>query len=249
MNANTRTGRASVLVTGAGGVLGLGLAATRPPDAIVVAGRRVPPAWPGTSFHPLELATPGAAAALVETLRPHAVLHAAALSSLGACERAPELTERVNRLAVVELAEVCARTGVFLVLVSTDQVFAGVAPVHAEGDPPCPLHAYGRSKAAAERAVLALGGAVARLPLLLGGRAGPGRLGADAALLAKLAAGERPALYRDEIRCPVGVEAASDGLWRLLAARLPGIVHLVGSEAVSRAELGRRVCAAAGVLP
>lgn len=238
----------AVLLTGAGGTLGLGLARTRPPLGIALAGRRRPLFW-GDHFHSVDLAAPGELAALVRQLRPRAVLHAAAMSRLADCEADPQGAARVNVEAVAELLEAAGEAGAAVVLVSTDQVFDGRMDSYAETDPPNPLHRYGFTKAAAEERVVAQGGTVARLPLLLGPRAAPGRQGADAAILASLAAGETPRLFADEVRAPAAAARVAAALWTLAEDPRPGVFHLAGAEAVSRYELGLRVCEAAGVEP
>ena len=242
-----KTGR--WLLTGVGGVLGQGLAACRPAGrSLWVAGRRPPAMWPESEFHPVELSRPGDLACTVRELRPAGVLHAAAMSRLADCEADPSGCLRVNLEAVAELLSALGPS-VPLILVSSDQVFDGTEPSYDETHPTSPTSAYGRAKADAEAAVLSHGRTVVRLPLLLGPGSGPARRGADQALLDALAAGRRPRLFVDEVRVPVAADLAAQALWRLIAAPEPGVFHLAGADAVSRAELGRRVCEAAGVAP
>lgn len=238
------------LLTGVGGVLGLGLAAMAPRDReLVVAGRRPPAAWRDrAAVLPLDLETPGALARLVAALRPAAVLHAAGSTRLADCTAHPERAWRCNVAAVEELLDALA-PGTPLLYVSTDQVFDGRSPACTEEARPRPLHVYGRTKAEAEARVLAWGGTVVRLPLLLGPAAAEGRMGADQALLEALAAGRRPRLFVDEIRTPAAARLLAPWLWELLGRLEGGVFHLAGAEAVSRHELGLRVCAAAGVRP
>ena len=245
-----------ILITGAGGVLGLALAgAAAPGGPWRIAGRRRPAFWPAAvPFDSLDLATAGALGELVRRLRPRAVLHAAAVTKVAEAEADPAACERVNVAAVAELVEAAEVCGAAVVLVSTDMVFDGHGGPYTEADPVDAVSVYGRTKAAGEAVLLPAGHTVARVPLLLGGDAGPGRRGADSALLAALAAGERPALFRDEMRVPVAAELAAEALVELVrrAARgdAPGgVFHLVGGEAVDRHTLGRRICAAAGVAP
>ncbi|MBL7009239.1 MAG: sugar nucleotide-binding protein, partial [Planctomycetes bacterium] len=247
----------SILITGAGGVLGLGLAQAAPAGAgLGLAGRRRPGFWPASArFHPVDLAVPGQLADLVGALRPAVVLHAAAVTRVGAAEADPALCRRVNVEAVVELVAAAAGVGARVLLVSTDMVFAGDRESYQEQDLPDAASVYGRSKADAEARVLAAGHAVARLPLLLGGRAGPGRCGADTALLSALAAGERPVLYGDEWRAPIAAELAAEVLFDLLGRlatselEAGGVFHIGGCEPVDRHRLGLRVCSAAKAPP
>ncbi len=244
-----------LLITGGGGVLGLGLAA-RAPSEVRLAGRGRPAFWPAaTPFEPLDLARPGAFAELIRRRPPAAVLHAAAMTRVGDAEADPAACRRINVEAVAELLPAAAAAGCPVLLVSTDMVFDGRRGAYDEDQPPDADSVYGRSKAEAEALVLAAGQTVARLPLLLGGDAGPGRRGADSALLAALAAGERPVLFADELRAPIAAELAAEallGLARSLADGEPvpgGVFHFAGAGGVDRHELGLRVCAAAGVAP
>ncbi|KAA3607062.1 MAG: NAD-dependent epimerase/dehydratase family protein [Planctomycetota bacterium] len=236
------------LVTGAGGVLGLGLAATLPADiAVALAGRRRPAAWPEASFHRLDLEQEGVAADAVQHLKPEFVMHAAAMTRAQDCEQEPDRTWRVNVEASVEMAQACRQGDIPFLFISTDMVFDGTAEAYAEDAAPNPLQLYGRSKAAAEAAVLEAGGTVARLPLLLGPQAGPGRMGTDTALLQALGAGQRPSLFQDEIRCPAAVDCIAEALWAWVRRPLPGVFHFAGAEAVSRFQLGVELCRAAAV--
>ncbi|MBC6983656.1 dTDP-4-dehydrorhamnose reductase [Caulobacter sp. 17J80-11] len=84
------------------------------------------------------------------------VVNAAAFTRVDDAEAAEEEAFAVNAEAPQAMAEACARRDLPLVHFSTDYVFDGEkgAP-YAEGDAPRPLNAYGRSKLAGERAVLA----------------------------------------------------------------------------------------------
>jgi nucleoside-diphosphate-sugar epimerase len=95
-----------------------------------------------------------------------------------------DLYDRVNRAATAALATAAARNRIQrLVFVSSIRAQAGAAAHHAltEGDTPCPVDAYGRSKLAAEDAIRA-----AELPFTILRPAliyGPGVKGNLAALI------------------------------------------------------------------
>jgi dTDP-4-dehydrorhamnose reductase len=123
----------------------------------------------GAPLRPVDLADAGAVAAAFREARPDAVLHAAALARVADCHRDPERARRVNAAGSAVLAELAAAAGARLVLVSTDLVFDGARAPYREEDPPAPVSVYGRSKVAAEGAVLAVPrAAVARVSLLFG---------------------------------------------------------------------------------
>jgi dTDP-4-dehydrorhamnose reductase len=80
------------------------------------------------------------------------VVHAAAMTDVDGCERDPDRAQAVNAGG----AENVAAAGVRVIHLSTDYVFSGDADgEYGEDDPTGPLGAYGRSKLAGERAVLA----------------------------------------------------------------------------------------------
>lgn len=242
------------LLTGMGGVLGWGAAQALPSQAPVVIGARSRlPLWRHQVGVHLELEAPGSIQRLVEEIRPSVVVHAACMSRAADCAADPQKTERVNVAAVAELMASAERVGTFVVYVSTEQVFAGTATRYLEGDPPDSQDVYGASKARAEALVLASGGAVARLPLLLGAMVPTPpnvvRCGADTAVVEAVRRGERPKLFTDEWRRPVAADEAAKGLWKLAAQGQEGVFHLAGNTCVSRYELGVAAVEAAGLDP
>jgi len=152
--AASSAGRADVrvLVTGAGGQLGLDLV-----DHCRDAGDEVI----GLAHADLDVAHEPQVWAAVRDHRPEIVMHAAAWTDVDGCEHDPDRAHRVNALGSWWVARACEAAGASMVLVSTDYVFDGSAPLDASGqpramtefDPIDPLNAYGRSKAAAERLV------------------------------------------------------------------------------------------------
>jgi dTDP-4-dehydrorhamnose reductase len=85
----------------------------------------------------------------------------AAITSLQKCRENPAASGRVNVTNTVALAERLAGRGARVVFFSTGLVFDGSRPFCRESDAPHPQCEYGRQKVAAERALLALGDAVA----------------------------------------------------------------------------------------
>jgi dTDP-4-dehydrorhamnose reductase len=134
-----------------------------------------------------------------------------------------------------------------LVYTSTDLVFDGSRAWNREDDPAEPVLAYGRSKRAAEPAVLAVpGGLVARLCLLFG----KSRCGRDAFFdraTAAIARGESQAFFDDEFRTPLDLATAAKILTRLVAMQVDGIVHVAGAERMSRHALMLRSAKALGL--
>jgi dTDP-4-dehydrorhamnose reductase len=94
---------------------------------------------------------------LADAIGPADVLvSAAAYTDVNRAEAEPDLADRVNARAPGLLAAFAQARGVPLIHLSTDYVFDGTKPApYTELDPIRPINAYGRSKAAGERAVAA----------------------------------------------------------------------------------------------
>ena len=99
-------------------------------------------------------------AAALDSVRPVAVINAAAYTAVDKAESDEEAAFKLNRDAAGAIAMACAQRGVPFVHVSTDYVFDGTkGEPYTEGDPRAPLGIYGRSKAAGEDAVMEAQGA------------------------------------------------------------------------------------------
>ena len=59
----------------------------------------------------------------VRAFRPEVLLHCGAISDVGACEREPELSLRVNVEGTRNLARACREAGARMVMCSSDQVY------------------------------------------------------------------------------------------------------------------------------
>lgn len=105
-----------------------------------------------------DLAQPGMAAALIQRLRPQAVVNAAAYTAVDQAEDQRELAMRVNGEAVAEIAAACHALDIPLLHYSTDYVFDGDArEPYAPDATTAPLGVYGSSKLAGEEAIRASG--------------------------------------------------------------------------------------------
>jgi len=83
------------------------------------------------------------------------VVNTAAWTAVDGAESHEDEARRVNATGAENVARACAKHAALLVQLSTDYVFAGDAHApYAEGMPTQPRTAYGRTKAAGERAVL-----------------------------------------------------------------------------------------------
>jgi len=196
----------------------------------------------------VELTDDEALARLFDSVRPEAVVHAAAIGQAGRCQERPDDALRVNALLPGTLGRLCRERGLRLVALSTDLVFRGDKASVREDDAPAPLSVYGRTKLLGEEAVLSShpSAAVARVALTLGRGHGARGTSSESVLWA-LRAGRAVRLFTDEYRTPVDPESLTDALVRLLERGGSGRFHLGGRERLSRHELGLRVARAFGL--
>lgn len=84
--------------------------------------------------------------------RPDAVIHTAAVSDTGLCQRSPQWSQTINVTGCGNLARCCREFGSKLVLCSSDQVYFGSAlpGPHREEEPLTPANVYGDQKLRAE---------------------------------------------------------------------------------------------------
>jgi dTDP-4-dehydrorhamnose reductase len=203
----------------------------------------------GVPLRPVDLADPDALAAAFAGARPDVVIHAAARARLDECHRDSAGAERVNSRGTATLAELAARAGARLLLVSTDLVFGGERGWYREADAPAPLSVYGRSKAAAEQVVLAQPRSLVVRVSLLFGPSITGRPGFFDQQVAALRAGRPLTLFADEWRTPLSLGTAAAALVEAAGADVTGLLHLGGPERLSRLEMGQRLAAWLGVEP
>ena len=232
-----------LLITGASGQLGgyllRELGASNVP-AIAWSGSREGLLC-GFPLRPVNLADRDAVARAFREARPWAVIHAAAVSRIDACFRDPLLARRVNEQGAALLAELCHEVSARLIYVSTDLVFDGAQGWYREADAPAPLSVYGRTKAAAEQAVLACDrSAVVRVSLLFGPTI-VGRPGFFDQQLDALRSRRPCTLFEDEWRTPLSLRTAARCLLAAAGSDVQGVLHVGGPERLTRLEMGLRL--------
>ena len=138
----------TILLTGRTGQVGHELiSALAPVGRVVAVGR-----------DQLDLSNPDSITACVREVRPDIIVNAGAYTAVDDAEAEPDLAIRVNADAPAILAEEAKRSGALLLHYSTDYVFDGrKAGIYSEEDAPNPLNAYGRSKLAGEKNIIASG--------------------------------------------------------------------------------------------
>ena len=111
-----------------------------------------------------DLSDPAACAAVIAATDAKAVINAAAWTAVDAAENEEAAAHIINADAPAAMAQACAAKGLPFVHLSTDYVFDGTGrQAWQPDDPTAPLGAYGRTKLAGEKGVVAAGGVYAIL--------------------------------------------------------------------------------------
>jgi dTDP-4-dehydrorhamnose reductase len=232
-----------ILVTGASGLLGLnfGLQFAGQHTIIGLVNEHQLPDVP-FEWKKVDLSQPGAATEAIRTAKPDVILHCAALANVDACERLPELAQRLNTDLPAEIAAAARRAGTKLVHISTDAVFDGRQEVaYSESSPANPINAYARTKLAGEAAVLSANpeAIIARVNFYGWSLSGSRSLGE--LFINNLQAGRRMNGFTDVWFCPLQVNVLGEILLKMVEKNLSGLYHTVSRECLSKYDFGCRI--------
>lgn len=237
-----------VLVTGASGFIGAQLARRLAKTHHVLGVARISRHSPDFPTCRLDLTEQDASRKLLQDFPADVVIHAAAMSRVVECEERPAKAERINVQTTRELACQTAAHGARFLFFSSDMVFSGETGYYTEQSPPSPQNAYGRMKLRAEAAVLEANARnlVVRLNLVVGRGEGFGTSFSER-ILEEIDKRGKASLFADQFRSPIHVHSVVSAVVLLMEKGVTGILHLGGSQRLSRAELGRALCRAAGM--
>ncbi len=243
-------GKPTLLITGASGFLGYPLMLlARQQWAVTAVFRRRRPQIENVTTIQADLTDDAQLDDIFQSIRPHAIIHAAAVAQVGACQADPHGTEAINVLVPQRLAQKCASLGIDFLFTSSDLVFDGRQAPYDETAVTNPLSVYADQKIRAESNVLRCypKALVCRLPLMFG-PAPDAQENFTAQMLTNMVAQRELTLFVDEYRTPVDSESAARGMLALLG-RAQGLLHLGGRTRVSRCDLGMMMADALAIAP
>lgn len=101
----------------------------------------------------LDITDKASVASWFQVYRPETVLHCAAISDTGLCQKRPDWSHEINVTGSVNLAEICNQSGAKFIFCSSDQVYhASTLPgPHSESESLTPTAVYARQKLLAEQ--------------------------------------------------------------------------------------------------
>lgn len=239
-----------ILVTGASGFVGGSVLHDGPTTWEVHACSRSPlgdtPA--NVTHHRFDLADVARTADVVASVKPHAILHIAAIANIDYSEANPAEATAINTETTGRLAHLALEHGAKFVFCSTDNVFDGKDGFYQETHPVCPINFYGKTKVEAEFAVQSSleNTVIARVALVIGLPI----MGSGNSFLVKmeesLRAGQEIRIPENEIRSPIDVITLGKSLLELADNDFRGVINLAGTTCLNRYDMAKQIAAKLG---
>ncbi len=181
---------------------------------------------------------------IVKKIVPDVVIHTAALSNLGACEKDPKLAEEINYLGTKNLVDVVRRySKTKFIFFSSDYVFDGEKGNYKETDKPSPLTVYGKTKLTSEEYIKSR----AKNYIILRTVNVFGRGGNFFNFVTQsLTKGEEIDVFSNVNFTPTSIDFLISAIDTLIAKDFKGVIHIAGQEKVSRYQFAEKIAKALG---
>lgn len=241
----------TALITGISGFLG-GHLATFAKDRFRVAGlfHTYPTEIPGVRTFYSSLKDLAAFQKILDEIQPDVIIHNAAMANPDTCEANPAEAEEINVGSSGFLAKWCETNDRRLVFISTDMVFDGTKGNYREEDEVNPLSVYAKTKAEAEKDILAYcrNSLICRVALMYGKGVFDRSYGSEwleRELIKRKnnVISDPVVLFYDQFRSMISVSKAAEAVIEAADMDIRGILHIAGSQRVSRFDFGRKLCA------
>jgi dTDP-4-dehydrorhamnose reductase len=166
----------------------------------------------------------------------------AAITNQAHCKRDPDTSRALNVVQTVRLAKRLHSQGAFIVFISSNQVYDGSRPLQGADEPVSPRTEYGRQKAEAEAALLAMERcAIVRLTKVF-----PKQLAIIKSWSLAMEKGNVIHPFSDYLCSPIPVSCAVESIWKVLLSRQAGIWQVSADEDVSYAVIASCLAACRG---
>lgn len=186
---------------------------------------------------------------LFDSNKPDIIIHNAAYPNPDKCEKNPDLAFKINTESTGAIANWAERNNCRLVFISTDMVFNGRQGNYSEEDTVGPLSIYAKTKVEAEKFVLyeCKNAVICRVALMYGRGVLPRQYSSEwleRVLKEKYNSEiEEPILlFSDQYRSMISVNNAARTIMEVAFTDYCGILHIGGSERISRYEFGEKLC-------
>lgn len=245
-----------ILITGAHGLLGqkLALVYGRETEHEILLTDLAPQTFfrsPRFDYHQLDITRLGDVKSLVSQFQPDVIINTAAVTDVDGCEEDRLGAWRLNVDGVKNLLIPARRLqGCRVVQISSDYVFDGTKPPYDEQSRPHPVSYYGKSKLAAENAVLssAVDGLIIRTQVLYG-TGYEVRKNFVTWVLTQLERQEPFRVVTDQKGNPTMADDLAFAILKLVERGCSGVYHVSGPESLDRFSFARKIAVIFGFDP
>ena len=171
----------------------------------------------------------------------------AAVARLADCAADPQASAHINVTQTLALVDKLLRRGIYVLFLSTNQVFDGRLPQVPPDAPHSPVSEYGRQKARTESALREYMLRGAPIGILRLAKVVSPRMPLLQRWMADLVRGRPISAFSDMTLAPTPMTSVSSAISSLLGERASGIFQLTGPRDVSYADVGRFLAGKLGV--
>jgi dTDP-4-dehydrorhamnose reductase len=236
---------ATVLITGANGLLGQKLVTDFHPHYKVIACDLHPESFisfPNLSYESIDITNRRQLGFHISFYHPQVIINASAYTDVDGCEIHKDKARAVNVGGVRNLVSFCKERKIKLIQFSTDYIFNGEDGPYSEDDPPDPVSFYGETKLESEKIIKESGieFLIIRTNVLYG-------FGKNVKsnfllwLLEKLSRNEKIQIVTDQFNNPTLADNLSLCILEMVKKNISGTYHIAGSEYLSRYDFAIKV--------
>jgi dTDP-4-dehydrorhamnose reductase len=236
------TPKKRIAVTGASGMLGTALLDCLSAEHVLYAtSRQIGYCWEGVEWKTFDLLDTDLLTRWLESTRPDALVHCAALVNVDACEQEPERASALHAASTAVIADTLSKWGGHLVYISTDSVFDGSKQgLYDEDDVPAPPNVYARTKLEGELAALRAPGATV-LRTNIFGWTRTGRHSFAEWVLKGLVMQTPLTMFTDVQYTPIHVSHLAGLIGQIVSTGTRGLFHATGSTVLSKYDFAVRM--------
>ena len=183
---------------------------------------------------------------LLDWADPDVIVHCAAITNVDYCEEHPKQAMAVNMGSVVKFLQESPDTR--LIFISSEAVFPDSMHLASEKDQTAPENEYGKTKVAAEIAILNAGKPhLALRTTIVGKNINPAAKGFVEWIVDSIKIGNEITLFNDVLFSPITIWQLADELEWIIENEISGIIHVAGTESITKYEFGVKICKELGL--
>ncbi|VAX28110.1 dTDP-4-dehydrorhamnose reductase [hydrothermal vent metagenome] len=198
--------------------------------------------FPKVEYSKVDISSPREVKHLINDFCPDVVINAAAYTNVDGCESEKELAWKVNVTGVENIVKYIKGCKAHLIHMSSDYIFDGTAGPYHETDLPSPISYYGKTKLAAENAILSnnVHYTIIRTNVLYG----PTRFGRPDFVkwvVNSLRDQKQIRIVNDQFNNPTYIDDLISAIAKIIEAKKKGIYNIGGSQLLSRLEFTYKI--------